>query len=192
LHQAGCDWSDDRAEASRCDTGCKKPGVGDEEVGRPPDVLVPPVMPDRVEAVAGAGGERERANDAGYDLVGDGDIPLAKTREHRELRIEARTMTARPAAARWFAASDTEHLADRRVLCQHHPLAAGGRPELRRRLRRSVSRSGHEQGQAAEQRHRFPDAHRPQHDTIVTRLRLAHVCQDQALVGRREVPEDDR
>ena len=62
--------------------GCEQPDVGYEEVGGPADVLVPVVVHDPVEARAGACGERERADNAGYDPCAS-DISLAKTREDR-------------------------------------------------------------------------------------------------------------
>jgi hypothetical protein len=174
LHQTGCNWSDDRVELSSSYRAlAKHPDVAHEKVGGPAGVLVAVLVDDPAEAGSGARGERERANKARFDPGITGDIPMENAREHRELRIEARMMTARPAAVGWSAASHTKHLADRRVLCQHHPLATTGRPELRRRLRHRASRSVHQQGETAQQKYRCREAHRPEHDTIVTRLRLA-------------------
>lgn len=98
--------------------------MGPEEVRWPAFVLVSPVTHDPGEAGAGARGQHERANNAGFK-PDTSDIRLAIAREHPELRVEACTMAARPAAEGWSADSDTEHLAGRRErTCQHYPLAA--------------------------------------------------------------------
>jgi hypothetical protein len=77
------------------------------------------------EARAGACRERERAYKAGVELPTVG-IYLA-TGKHPELRVQARTMTARPAARRWRAGSDADHLLGwRERAVKHHLLAASG------------------------------------------------------------------
>ena len=105
--------------------GREQPTVRLEEVCGPAFVLVAPVGHDPYKAGSGACGERERANDAAYNGPDTFDIGLAITRKHGELRVQAHTMTACPAAGRWPAASDAKNLAGRRErACEHVPLAA--------------------------------------------------------------------
>jgi len=88
--------------------------VAREEVGWPADVLVTEVAVDRDEAGAGTRGQRDRANNAGV-VADTPDKRAAVTRDHHELRIDARTMPTRPAAIGRPTNSHTDDLARRRV-----------------------------------------------------------------------------
>ena len=110
LGEAGRDRGDDRTKACWCRTGREQPSVRLEEVCWPALVLVAPVGHDRDKVGSGACGEREGAYDAGCNRPDTSHVALAVTRKHRELRVQAHTMTARPAASRWPAGSDTENL----------------------------------------------------------------------------------
>src|SRR5947209_11860770 len=98
--ELGLERGDEGAEACGSCIGCEQPDArwGHVKLGWPPNVLVPG-RPDPGEAVAGAGRENERANDAA-NVVG--------ARKHGELRVTAGTMAGCPHTGLRPASADTD------------------------------------------------------------------------------------
>ena len=178
LPHAGRKRRDDGAEACRTRIGREQLDAGWRrvEVSWPASVCLASVASDGDETSATACSERPRANDA---------ADVTRAREDEELRVEAGTVVGRPltclrcAHADTDSESDNESVAlsgDHTVVALHvqHPLAVARTPKLRRRrrLRQSISPPGRQQTEAAHQKRRCQDAHRPQRVTVVTRLRL--------------------
>ena len=137
------------------DMGCEQPDVALEEVGRRTGVSSPS------DARSGrsrfyTGGDCERANNARFQTSGTMDMRRAITREYPEIRVEARTMTARPTAGGLSAACETDHLEGwRQRACQHHPFAAS-RDQGSAAASAQHRRTDSEQAEAAEHRASLP------------------------------------